>query len=75
MARDSDVAGHRFEKVSEMEPDSKGPKASTDRRRPHAESSDPRAVDALQARLFAQALVDLGLTKYSALASERRQRT
>ncbi len=54
-----------------MEPDSKGPKGTEDRRRVLAESTDPRAVDALQAKLFAKALVDLGLTKYSAIVDRR----
>ena len=55
-----------------MEPDSKGPKAAEDRRRTRADSKDPRAVDALQAKLFAKALVDLGLAEYSGLVSDRR---
>ena len=55
-----------------MEPDSKAPKAVEDRRRLLAESDDVRTVDALQAKLFAKALVDLGLTKYSAFVSDRK---
>jgi len=57
-----------------MEPDSKGSKAVDDRRRFQAESADSRTVDALQAKLFAKALVDLGLTQYSALVSDRGHR-
>jgi len=40
-----------------MEPDSRGPKPSEDRRRFLVESTDSRAVDALQAKLFAKALL------------------
>ncbi len=68
MARDGDVAGHTSAKVSTMEPDSKGPKsAAEDRRQTPLVSSDTRSVDALQVKLFAKALADLGLAKYSAL--------
>lgn len=75
MARDGDVAGHTSEKISKMEPDSRRPKAGDDHRQPLTESSNTRSVDALQVKLFAKALVDLGLTKYSVLASDRSHRT
>ena len=57
-----------------MEPDSKERKAADDRRRLLTEGNT-RSVDALQAKLFAKALVDLGLTKYSVLASDRSHPT
>ena len=54
----------------EPEPDSKSPKATDDRRQLLTESR-AHAVDALQVKLFAKALVNLGLAQYSPLASER----
>jgi len=59
--------------VSKMEPDSRGPKPSEDRSGFLVESTDSRAVDALQAKLFAKALVGLGLPQYSALIPDRRR--
>jgi hypothetical protein len=52
-----------------MEPDTKASKTTEDRRRIPAEASRARA-DAVQVKLFAQALVSLGLTEYSARVSD-----
>ena len=58
-----------------MEPDTNMPKTMEDRRRSLANSSEAKAVDALQVQLFAKALVGLGLTQYSPLVPDRRRRT
>jgi len=57
-----------------MEPDSSVPKTAEDRRRSLAESGGAKAVDALQAKLFAKALVGLGLTHYSPRLSDGTRR-
>jgi hypothetical protein len=75
-ARDSNVAGHSSDiaEVSNMGPDSKAQKTAEDHRRALAESRT-RAVDALQVKLFAKALVNLGLPQYSPFASDRSRST
>jgi len=52
-----------------MEPVTKASETTEDRRRIPADASRARA-DALQVKLFAQALVNLGLTQYSPRVSD-----